>query len=869
MSEDNNDGVKHGKGGGGKEKPPRPVVVALPSKREVAAIDLANLAASGLTDDTIKLAKLYTEHHHQRIAELMQRRSWPRGQFSALVIPFFLPERPDDAQPFAYRVRPAVPRVERRGGNGKERVVKYDQASSAGLLVYFPPRTRTRGAYRDALEPLLWTEGEKKALLLDQLGFATVGLTGVWNWIDSAHSDTTREHRLHPHLMQHVVVSGREHVIVYDGDARKNDQVMKAAQRLAGVLIAAGATRVRFVCPPDDPGAKGIDDYHVKHGEAATRALLDTASPLEAIAPNAPLQRLRSLQALRDAPLDSALLLPDGYELQRDGSLWECARSQRKGDTRVTHTPMFLTRRLVDHYGGDERVELSYARGEHWVSQVVSRKAAYDARTLVAEAVPFGAPVSSNTASKIVDWLDAFADANVNTIPRVAWVSTGGWHRIDGVRLFAARTPIAPQDAKVEVAIDARGDRRKMLAALEPLGKLDAHLEALRSAWGADPTCALVICAAFAATLLEPLGAPNFAVHLAGESSRGKTSMLKIAASVFGDPNNPHWLASWNVTATGAELRAVVLCDLPQCYDEVGGGDPQAVERMVYSLINGGGKTRAQRDMSMRETSSWRTIVLSTGEHELADESTATGAQVRVVQLPVRRFGELGATEIDALRDACAANAGQVGEEWLRSIVEHNAEGWADARAKLASVTKALRGEAQDSLQGRVAAYFALLAVTESMLADSFGLGGREGQTMMKVFGNVTGREHVVGLAVRARELVQNWVMSEPECFPELDVSSGGGDGEPRSKSGRTRYGFRRPDGTLYLIPAEFKAFCARNRLSSRTVVREWTELGWSQVNPGHTSKVVRLGLYGLVRFVVLLPETLDATESDTPGGAP
>lgn len=859
MSEDNEDGVKH-KGGGGKDKPPRPVVVALPSKREVAAIDLANLAASGLTDETIKLAKLYTEHHHQRIAELMQRRGWSRSQFSALVIPFFLPEQPDDAQPFAYRVRPAVPRVERRGGNGKERVVKYDQASSAGLLVYFPPRSRTRGAYRDAAEPLLWTEGEKKALLLDQLGFATVGLTGVWNWIDSAHSDTTREHRLHPHIMQHVVAAGREHVIVYDGDARKNDQVMKAAQRLAGVLIAAGATSVRFVCPPDDPGAKGIDDYHCKHGEAATRALLETASPLEAIAPNAPLQRLRSLQALRDAPLDSALLLPDGYELQRDGSLWECARSARKGDTKVTHTPMFIARALADYQTGDERVELSYARGERWVTQIVSRKAAYDARTLVAEAVPYGAPVSSNTASKIVDWLDAFADANVNTIPRIACVSTGGWHRYEGVRFFAAREPIAPEDTKVVIAIDSRGDRRKILASLEARGELDAHVAALKRAWDADSTCAVMICAAFAATLLEPLRAANFAVHLVGESSRGKTSMLKIAASTFGNPGDPHWLASWNVSPAGAELRAVVLCDLPQCYDEVGGGDPQAVERMVYSLINGGGKTRAQRDMSMRETSSWRTIVLSTGERELADEGTATGAQVRVVQLHVSGFGELTAGEVDALRDECAANAGRAGEEWLRYLVEYEPDDWKALQGKLRDGIALLRKDTSDPLQGRIASYFGLLGLAESLLASAFGIGDSTGKTMQLAFKNASGtRELVQGVGERARELVEDWVVSEPDAFPEITPS---GDGFDVKSKGKTRHGFVRPDGMVFLIRAEFTAFCTRHRLTAREVLREWRRLGWLQVDAGRGfDKMVRLP-GGLQRFYALFP--LDSVQSFT-----
>lgn len=866
MSEDSGHGghdghESEGGGGGGskKPKPPSPLrAVALPAKREVAPGHMEGLIASGLVPETISLANLYTEHHHARLAELMQRRTWSRAQGGALVFPFYLP---DAVEPHAYRVRPTIPRVVKQR-NGREKPVKYDQASAHGLLVFFTPRARASGAYR-AGDTLYWTEGEKKSLALDQLGYTCVGLTGVWNWIDAAHKDATHEQRLHPHLVKYVQIAGRVHVICFDADARRNDNVMLAAQRLAGVLRAAGAADVRFVVPPDD-ATKGIDDYFVAHGESATRALLATAAELEGIAPSQPLAKLRSLQALREAPLDDSLRMPEGYDIQRDGSLWASARDDKHGDSKVTHTPMFITRKLVDYQTADERCEVLFARGEGasgaWVTLQLSRKAVVDGRTLVAEAGAQGAPVTSNSAARVVDWLDAFENANPS-LPRIACVSSGGWHTVEGVRFFAARTVITAEDEKVAVEIDTRGVRRTILAALTPHGSLEAHTAALQRAWFADPTCATMICAAFAATLLEPLRASNFAVHLVGESSRGKTSQLKIAASVFGDPNNAQWLASWSVTATGAELRAAVLCDLPQCYDEVGGGDPVAVERMVYALINGGGRTRAQRDLSMRETASWRTIVLSTGERELADEQTATGAQVRVVQLPVNGFGKLIAAEVDTLRDECAANSGQAGEEWLRHLVENGPDAWKALRAELGVATKALRADAKDPLQGRIATYFALLTVTEAMLAKVLGIGDPKGQTMRDMFANRAGRESVQGIAERARDLVEDWVVSEPDAFTELEMSS---DGSFDAKSkGKTRHGFTR-QGCVYLIPSEFRAFCVRNRLAPREVLREWQRLGWLYHDAGRVDKRVRVGA-GLPRFVVLYPLAESQQSTGTP----
>jgi hypothetical protein len=837
-------------GGGGPKGSSKPKVVPLPQRREVSEKHLANLRASGLTDDTIKLAELYSENNHRALATIVQRKTWASLRGSALVIPFYLP---GGSEPHAYRVRPSNPQTEHRGRKVRQR--KYDQAEEHGVLVYFTPRARAARWYTDAPRTLFWTEGEKKSLVLDQLGLACVGLTGVWNWGDKKHRDATGEERLHPTIRDHAIVAGRHHIICFDGDARDNEQVMLAAARLCGVLRAAGAVSVRFVCPPSLE-QKGIDDYFVAHGGEVTLALLQSAVDLEPADPKSPLQRVTKLKVMRDAPLSATLLMPEGYSIERDVSLWRAALDEKHGDVRVAPVPVFIVRELSDHYTGERRLELAYPREESWQTLCVSRKATIDSRTMVAELAPYGAPVTSNSAPKLVDWFEAFATANAASIPCVACVSSSGWHTIDGRRSFVTNEAVASEaDHVTTIALDTRGDRRKMFESLAPRGDIGRHTAALRRAWDADPICAAMIAGALAATLLEPLGAPNFAIHLPGESSRGKTSMLKIAASVFGDPNDQHWVASWNVTQTGAEMRAASLCDLPQCYDEVGGGgDAQAAERLVYALINGGGRTRAQRDLTMRETQSWRTVVLSTGERELADESTATGAQVRVLHLPVDGFGMLDAAAIDALREECAANAGRFGRAWLEELLA--IDDWAPYRAALKQFTATMREATHDPLQGRVAAYFALLAFAES-LAANLGIGDAKGGTMRRLFTLFARREEVRGVAERVRDLVNDWVLSEPDAFPELGMSTAGDDDEPRPSrgNGKVRHGFRK-NGEVYIIPAEFRAFCGRHRLSSRTVIREWLALGWTDVETNRLDKRVRLGAHSTPRFVILLPTT-------------
>jgi Domain of unknown function (DUF3854)/Family of unknown function (DUF5906) len=114
---------------------------------------------------------------------------------------------------------------------------------------------------------ILITEGELKANCASKLGYACIGLGGVWNF-------KNRETWLIPSLKR-LRWADAPVYIIYDSDAVKNYQVMQGENALAQELLACGA-QVYVVRLPTLPGQgkTGLDDYLVAEGTEKFEELL-------------------------------------------------------------------------------------------------------------------------------------------------------------------------------------------------------------------------------------------------------------------------------------------------------------------------------------------------------------------------------------------------------------------------------------------------------------------------------------------------------------------------------------------------------------------------------------------------------------------
>ena len=194
------------------------------------------------------------------------------------------------------------------------------------------------------------------------------------------------------------------------------------------------------------------------------------------------------------------------------------------------------------------------------------------------------------------------------------------------------------------------------------------------------------LSAAFAAPLLDIFNEESGGFNFKGNSSSGKSTILKVAASVWGSPDKYPRL--WRATGNGLEGLAALHNDGILILDELGQIDPKEAGDVAYMLANGQGKVRASKAGTARASSSWRLLFLSSGEVGIATLMAAAGKEakagqeIRLADIPADAGAGMGCFEniydmptpaafAMTLKERALKSHGAVGLKWLEYVVQN------------------------------------------------------------------------------------------------------------------------------------------------------------------------------------------------------
>ena len=297
------------------------------------------------------------------------------------------------------------------------------------------------------------------------------------------------------------------------------------------------------------------------------------------------------------------------YKMARNGLTME--KEVGKGDARKTETLWIAaTFEIVgacrDAHGGSWGKVLRWRDqdGRQHVQHVADAALHGDPSPLCGQLADVGLRIARTRQRDFVSYLSA---AQVRR--RVRLVTRTGWHEIEGRLVFVLPDQtIGPAggervilDAAAHGPYEARGTIKDWRDG--PAKLASGHLLAV-----------LAISAALAGPLLHLAGIEGGGLHFFGQSSKGKTTLLNLVASVWGRGDGGGYVRTWRATANGLEGAAAGATDTTLVLDEVAEVDAREMAAALYALANGTGKARAARDGGLREPKTWRVLTISSGE---------------------------------------------------------------------------------------------------------------------------------------------------------------------------------------------------------------------------------------------------------------
>ncbi|RRQ22446.1 DUF927 domain-containing protein [Thiohalobacter thiocyanaticus] len=376
----------------------------------------------------------------------------------------------------------------------------------------------------------------------------------------------------------------------------------------------------------------------------------------------------------------AGLAVPDGFTLTETGVY----QSTTKGDYLISG-PIWVDALTRDNHNGSWGLSIRWWDCDKQMHcRAISRPRLHEPGSALAQELACeGLHIVPGKERELNRYLSAFVpEARLRSVTRLGWVD----HPEDALVYLLPGDVVTVQGKETLVYQPER--HSPSTHTLHPKGSLEAWQDQVAAPCEGNPLLTFAITVALAAPLLKAAHQDGGGFHLYGGSSRGKTTALQVAASVWGCGADPAEAASqtsihrWNATRNGLEGLAAAHNDGLLALDELGSLDAEDFGRVIYDLAGGQGKAAMNANRTLKEQHTWRNLILSTGEisgQQKIQENrrqTKAGQQLRFMDIPItggiieETRGLEPAEFANRLKRACGQYYGTAGPAFLHAIVQ-------------------------------------------------------------------------------------------------------------------------------------------------------------------------------------------------------
>lgn len=256
------------------------------------------------------------------------------------------------------------------------------------------------------------------------------------------------------------------------------------------------------------------------------------------------------------------------------------------------------------------------------------------------------------------------------------------------------------------------------------------------------------LCTAFSGQVIAPLNQKGFGFHFKGASSKGKSTALNLACSVWGNPND--FNCSWKSTGNALEHTAYMHNDGLLALDEIGEiADAKELGDIIYMLANGAGKSRMNKKLTTESSRIWNLIFLSSGEKSLKEimreqgQEVKLGQEIRLAEIDIDcshygifstiDFAEDATKQAVDLKKRITQNYGVAGDAWLEYLTNEHLERFKELNDFLEIHRPLFTNKSKKGHIQRVANNFALVAAAGEVATIAGITGWKEGTALNAV----------------------------------------------------------------------------------------------------------------------------------------
>ncbi len=452
-----------------------------------------------------------------------------------------------------------------------------------------------------------------------------------------------------------------------------------------------------------------------------------------------------------------------------------------------------------------------------------------------------------------------------------------GW--LEGMDAFALPGKVIGMDS--DAVILELEENAEMLKAIRSQGSLTDWQESVASKAKGNPLVVFALLMALLGPMLRILRLDGGGIHLWGKSSRGKTTILQVASSVWGDgvdpscPGSKPFTCRWNLTTNAIEIIGKVNNDLLIALDELGTFVGKDLGQTIYVLAGGQGKAAMNSARKLQKVRTFRGNILSTGEISIDQKVRESGKRVMTGQL-LRMIDIPGGEKIilDAhglspgdfavtLKKDCATHFGTAEPEFVTRIIEQLSYDRDDfmenLHTGLEEYATELTPPGLHPEQGRVIRRLAALCVTGD-LAVQFGILPFSTEDIVKAVTFVRDLwfegQNTIADVDRAIRHLRSFILRNHSAFANVN--------EALARVSNAK-GFFSPTRDVYLFTDE-QLETASGGHDSRSLARELRQKGFLATEEGNRLKVgVKIAAMKdkKVRFYAVRAALLEANLGD------